>query len=131
MMGDQGRRGRVLVIDDNPLNLKLFTALLEARRYDVSQAAAGYSGLDLAREQQPDLIILDLQLPDISGLEVALALKADHHTRDIPVIALTAFMGDKEPDARAAGCDGFMTKPVSSSEFLTTVEAFLQRIRMS
>jgi two-component system, cell cycle response regulator DivK len=125
---DPSNAERVLVIDDNPLNMKLFTALLESQGYAVLQATAGYAGLALARAQKPDLIILDLQLPDLPGLEVAVTLKADEQTRDIPVMAVTAFMADKERDARESGCDGFMTKPVPAAEFLRTVETLLRRV---
>ena len=135
MTSPQNHRECILIIDDNSLYLQLFSALLAPRDYVVLQAETGNIGLDLARKHQPDLIILDLKLPDLPGIEVATALKADRKTRDIPIITTTAFMetafmNGKEREVRAAGSDHLMTKPVNPGEFLPTVEALLQRVQV-
>jgi two-component system cell cycle response regulator DivK len=120
-------RGKcVLIVDDHPLNRKLFKAYLQAGGYDVLEAVDGSTDLDQAREHQPHLIVLDLQLPDISGFNVARALKADERTRRIPVIAVTASMPNHPAMARQAGCDGFLTKPVTMIDFLTAVRSVVQ-----
>ena len=119
----------VLIVEDNPLNMKLFTAMISAQGYRVLQASDGSHGLDLAHRQHPDLIIMDIQLPGgMSGLEVTHSLKADDTTRDIPIIATTAFAlrGDEEK-ILASGCDGYMAKPIAISEFLEMIEAFIIR----
>lgn len=116
----------VLVIDDNALNLKLFRSLLTSHGYEVLEAATGNAGLHLAQTHHPDLIVLDLQLPDLYGLEVAIALKGNDETARIPVIATTAFLGDWERDAYEAGCDAFLTKPISIARFFATVASVLR-----
>jgi two-component system, cell cycle response regulator DivK len=120
----------VLIVEDNPLNMKLFSAMVAAQGYQVLQASDGARGLDLAHQRHPDLIIMDIQLPGMSGLEVTLSLKADDDTRDIPIIATTAFAlrGDEET-IRASGCDGYMAKPIAISQFLEMLEAFILRRR--
>ena len=119
----------VLVIEDNPLNMKLFCAMIAAQGYDVLQAADGASGLDLAHQLHPDLIIMDIQLPDMSGLDVARILKADEEARDIPIIATTAFAlkGDDEK-ILASGCDAYMAKPIAISQFLELIETFMLKV---
>jgi two-component system cell cycle response regulator DivK len=116
----------VLIVEDNPLNMKLFSAMVAAQGYEVLQAADGSSALDLARERHPDLIIMDLQLPDMSGLDVAQSLKHGDGTSEIPIIATTAYAlrGD-EATIRASGCDGYMAKPIAISEFLELIESFM------
>ena len=116
----------VLIVEDNPLNMKLFTAMIASQGYEVLQANDGPGGLDLAHQQHPDLIILDIQLPGMSGLEVTHSLKAEADTRDIPVIATTAYAlrGDEEK-IWASGCDGYMAKPIAVSEFLDLVRSFM------
>ena len=116
----------VLIVEDNPLNMKLFSAMIRAQGYDVLQAVTGSHGLDLAQRVHPDLIIMDIQLPGMSGLEITHTLKADEATRDIPIIATTAFAlrGDKEK-ILASGCDEFMAKPIAITQFLELVEAFM------
>lgn len=123
------RRKRVLIVEDNPLNMKLFSAMIEAQGYDVLQATDGEHGLHLAQVQQPDLIIMDIQLPDISGTEVTQTLKADKATCDIPIIATSAFVlrGD-EDRIRASGCDGYMAKPIAIVQFLELIESFMVRV---
>lgn len=122
----QVSRKKILVVEDNELSMKLVHDLLEFRGYDILQATLGGDGLRIARESHPDLVLLNLQLPDISGLEVARALKADTATQAIPVVAVTAFaMRGDEERARAAGVDGYVTKPIRIREFLRTVATYL------
>jgi two-component system cell cycle response regulator DivK len=116
----------VLIVEDNPLNMKLFSAMIAAQGYDVLQASSGSQGLDLAQQQQPDLIIMDIQLPGMSGLEVAQNLKSSDATRQIPILATTAFAlrGDDEK-IMASGCDGYMAKPIAISQFLELIETLM------
>ncbi len=115
----------VLVVEDNDLNMKLFHDLLEAHGYIVLQAKDGMEGWRMAREHRPDLILMDIQLPSISGLEATKRLKADETLKSIPVIAITAFAmaGDKEKFLEG-GCDAYIDKPISIPDFLQTVERF-------
>ena len=121
-----GARQCVLIVEDNPLNMKLFSAMIASQGFDVLQASDGLDGLDLAQQRHPDLIIVDIQLPGMSGLDVTHNLKADAATRDIPIIATTAYAlrGDEEK-IRASGCDGYMAKPIAISEFLDLVRSFM------
>jgi two-component system, cell cycle response regulator DivK len=115
----------VLIVEDNPLNMKLFSAMVAAQGCHVLQAEEGARGLDLAHREHPDLIIMDIQLPGMSGLEVTHLLKADPETSDIPIIVTTAYGYDEE--VRASGCDGFMAKPIAIAEFLELVEVLMAR----
>ena len=119
----------VLIIEDNPLNMKLFSAMIAAQGFDVLQATDGVHGLDLAQHRHPDLIIMDIQLPSMSGLDVTRNLKADVATRDIPIIATTAFAmrGDEEM-ILASGCDAYMSKPIAISQFLELIETFMLKV---
>ncbi len=119
----------VLVVEDNDLNMKLFHDVLEAHGYNVLQAKEGMEGWRMAREQRPDLILMDIQLPDVSGLEVTKWLKADETLKSIPVIAITAFAmdGDKEKFLEG-GCDAYIAKPISVPDFLQTVERFAAEV---
>ena len=120
----------VLIVEDNPLNLKLFSAMIASQGYDVVQATDGPGGLDVAHREHPDLIIMDVQLPGMSGLEVAHTLKADDETKDIPIIATTAYaLGGDEEKIRAGGCDGYMAKPIAITEFLALVQRLIVRRR--
>jgi len=121
-------RGCVLIVEDNPLNMKLFSAMVGSQGYDVLQAGDGRAALDLARRHHPNLIIMDLQLPDMSGLDVTRMLKADDDTRDIAIIATTAYAlrGDEEK-IRASGCDGYMAKPIAVSNLLDLIETLITR----
>jgi two-component system cell cycle response regulator DivK len=113
---------KVLVVEDNLANMKLAVLLLETAGHTVLTAKDAEAGLILAREGQPDLILMDIQLPDMDGLEATAVLKGADATRAIPVIALTALVmkGDEER-IRAAGCDGYIAKPLSYREFLATI----------
>jgi two-component system cell cycle response regulator DivK len=117
---------KVLIVEDNDLNMKLFNDLLEAHGYDTLQTRDGVEALRLAREHRPDLILMDIQLPEISGLEVTKWLKEDDNLRAIPVIAVTAFaMKGDEEKIRGGGCEAYIAKPISVTGFLRTVERFL------
>jgi two-component system, cell cycle response regulator DivK len=119
---------KVLVIEDNPANMTLATFLLQSAGQGVLSAIDAEAGLTLAREEQPDLILMDIQLPGMDGLEATALLKADDVTRAIPVIALTALaMKGDEERIRAAGCDGYIAKPLSYKEFLAVIAAQLVR----
>lgn len=117
---------RVLVVEDNPANMTLATFLLESVGHTVLTARDAEAGLAVAREQQPDLILMDIQLPGMDGLQATGLLKQDEATRAIPVIALTALaMKGDEARIRAAGCDGYIAKPLAYREFLATISAHL------
>ena len=112
----------VLIVEDNDLNMKLFHDLLEMRGYNTLQAKDGVEGFEIAREHHPDLILMDIQLPGVSGLEVAKWLKDDGALKSIPVIAITAFaMKGDEKKILEGGCDGYICKPISFPNFLQTV----------
>jgi two-component system cell cycle response regulator DivK len=116
----------VLVVEDNELNMKLFHDLLEANGYDIVQTRNGLEAIDLAREHRPDLILMDIQLPEVSGLEVTKWIKEDDDLRTIPVIAVTAFaMKGDEERIRQGGCEAYLSKPISVSKFVETVKTFL------
>src|SRR6266513_1548344 len=117
---------KVLVVEDNPANMTLSTFLLESVGHSVLKATDAENGLALARAEQPDLILMDIQLPGMDGLRATALLKGDVATRDIPIIALTALaMKGDEERIRAAGCDGYIAKPLAYKEFLTTIAAEL------
>ena len=117
---------KVLIVEDNDLNMKLFNDLLEAHGYNTLQTRDGVEALKLARQHRPDLILMDIQLPEISGLEVTKWLKEDDDLRAIPVIAVTAFaMKGDEEKIRGGGCEAYIAKPISVASFLRTVERFL------
>jgi two-component system cell cycle response regulator DivK len=117
---------RVLVVEDNASNMTLATFLLKSAGHTVLVATDAEAGLTLARAQRPELILMDIQLPGMDGLEATALLKADQVTHDIPVIALTALaMKGDEERIRAAGCDGYIAKPMRYQEFLAAVATFL------
>jgi len=117
----------VLVVEDNELNMKLFHDLLEAHGYNILQTKDGMEALRLARQHRPDLILMDIQLPEVSGLEVTKWLKEDDELRRIPVIAVTAFaMKGDEEKIREGGCEAYIAKPISVTSFLETVRRFLE-----
>ena len=126
--GDRARRTgkRVLIVEDNELNMKLFNDLLEAHGYRTLQTRDGVEALQMAREHRPDLILMDIQLPEVSGLEVTKWIKEDEELRAIPVIAVTAFaMKGDEEKIREGGCEAYIAKPISVMNFLSTVDQFL------
>ncbi|CCG06630.1 FOG: CheY-like receiver [Pararhodospirillum photometricum DSM 122] len=117
---------KILIVEDNDLNMKLFNDLLQANGYETLQAKDGRNVLDLVREHRPDLILMDIQLPEVSGLEITRMLKEDPALRPIPVIAVTAFaMKGDEEKIREGGCEGYIAKPISVASFLQTVARFL------
>lgn len=117
--------GLILVVEDHPQNMMLMSDLLNAAGYQVLQAEDGRQGWELAQEYRPDLIIMDIQLPDVSGLELTKRLKADKELKLIPIIAVTAFamVGDKE-EILEAGCDGYISKPFSVPDVLEIVQRY-------
>ena len=116
----------ILIVEDNELNMKLFNDLLEAHGYRTVQTRSGLEAVGLARQHRPDLILMDIQLPEISGLEVTRRLKEDEELRAIPVIAITAFaMKGDEEKIRQGGCEAYLSKPISIVKFLETVRSFL------
>ncbi len=116
----------VLIVEDNELNMKLFHDLLEAHGYATLQTKDGMEALTLAREHKPDLILMDIQLPEVSGLEVTKWIKEDENLRSIPVVAVTAFaMKGDEEKIREGGCEAYVAKPISVESFINTVKEFL------
>ena len=117
---------KVLIVEDNDLNMKLFNDLLVAHGYGTLQSKHGVEALKLARQHRPDLILMDIQLPEISGLQVTQWIKEDEDLRTIPIIAVTAFaMKGDEEKIREGGCEAYIAKPISTTSFLRTVERFL------
>lgn len=116
----------ILIVEDNELNMKLFHDLLDAHGYKTLQTRNGLEALALAREHRPDLILMDIQLPEVSGLEVTKWLKEDDELCAIPVVAITAFaMKGDEERIREGGCEAYISKPISVSLFLETVRQFI------
>ena len=116
----------ILIVEDNELNMKLLNDLLQAHGYSTLQTMDGRDVIKIAREHNPDLILMDIQLPEISGLEVTKMLKADDDLKSIPVIAVTAFaMKGDEEKIREGGCEGYIAKPISIPTFLDTISKFL------
>jgi len=117
---------RILVVEDNPMNLELVSDVLEAHGYRVLQAETGRKALEIATRELPDLVLMDIQLPEMDGLEVTRRLKHNEITREIKVIALTAHaMRGDEDKAREAGCSGYIAKPINTREFAGMIEEFL------
>ena len=117
---------RILIVEDNDLNLKLFRDLLTAHGYETIETREGIEAITLTRNERPDLILMDIQLPEISGLDVTRQLKAEESLRSIPIIAVTAFaMKDDEEKILSAGCQAYISKPISIVPFLNTVRKFL------
>lgn len=117
---------KVLIVEDNELNMKLFHDLLDAFGYETIQTSDGMAALDLAKEHMPDLILMDIQLPEVSGLEVTKWLKEDEKLNPIPVIAVTAFaMKGDEQRIREGGCQAYLSKPITVSTFMDTVRQFI------
>ena|SRR5688572_11039144 len=119
---------KVLIIEDNAANMKFATFLLESAGHIVLNATDAEAGLTSARGEQPDLILMDIQLPGMDGLAATMLLKRDDATRAIPVIALTALaMKGDEERIRAAGCDGYIAKPFRYQDFLATIAVQLAK----
>ena len=118
---------QVLVIEDNLLNLKLIGAIITAQGYEVLEATTGFLGLELARRHHPALIVMDIRLPDISGLEVTRLLKADVDTADIAVICTSAHAAAGDGTTQEAGCDAFMPKPIMVSDFIQVLRSLVIR----
>lgn len=120
----------VLIVEDNELNMKLFHDLLAAHGYRTIQTRNGLEALELARSHRPDLILMDIQLPEVSGLEVTKWIKEDDDLRSIPIVAVTAFaMKGDEERIRSGGCEAYISKPISVLAFLDTVKRFIGQAR--
>jgi two-component system cell cycle response regulator DivK len=119
-------KNKVLIVEDNELNMKLFDDLLSAHGYQVFKTRDGRQVLELARLNKPDLILMDIQLPEVSGIEVTQWLKADIGLKHIPVVAVTAFaMKGDEDKIRQGGCEDYISKPISIAEFMKVVQKYL------
>lgn len=120
---------KILIVDDNQMNLELVFDLLEVNGYQVLQAEDAKTGIDIAKKEIPDLILMDVQLPGMDGLQATRILKEDVETRDIPIVALTAhaMKGDGGKILKA-GCAGYITKPIDTREFPKTVAGFLRKV---
>ena len=117
---------RILCVEDNPQNMRLVRKILKSHDYELLEAVDGLSGLNMAETENPDLILMDINLPDIDGLEVTRRIKAQEHLKQIPIIALTAnaMFGDEER-CLEAGCDGYIAKPVGKQKLLSNLEDYL------
>lgn len=122
----QKARKKVLIVEDNELNMKLFQDLLEAHGIDTVETRDGQNVLEIARDHAPDLILMDIQLPEISGLDITKSLKDDEDLKSIPVIAVTAFaMKGDEQKIREGGCEDYISKPISVSNFIEVIGKYL------
>lgn len=118
---------KVLIVEDNELNMKLFADLLEAHGYETRQTREGLKAIGIARNFHPDLILMDIQLPEVSGLEVTKWIKDDKDLAGIPVVAVTAFaMKGDEKRIRDGGCEAYIAKPITVTSFLETVRKFVE-----
>ena len=119
---------KVMIVEDNELNMKLFDDLLGAHGYDTIKTRDGTKVLELARQHSPDLIVMDIQLPEVSGLDVTKWLKSDAELKKIPVIAVTAFaMKGDEEKIRQGGCEDYVSKPISIIDFMKVVQKYLEK----
>ncbi len=117
----------ILIVEDNELNLKLFKDLLGSHGYQTTEVTEGTKAYDKIKEVRPDLIIMDIQLPEVSGIDITKRLKADDELKAIPVIAVTAFaMKDDEKKILDAGCEAYISKPIQIGMFLETINKFLE-----
>lgn len=115
----------VLIVEDNELNMKLFNDLLEAHGYQTLKTASGSEAMELARAHKPDLVLMDIQLPEVSGEVVTEWMKADPELKSIPIVAVTAFaMKGDEERIRAKGCEAYLSKPISIGKFIETVRTY-------
>lgn len=118
-------KAKILIVEDNDLNMKLFCDLLEAHSYEALQTKDGVAAIEIAKSAQPSLILMDIQLPEVSGLEITQRIKSDPLTSQIPIVAITAFaMKGDEEKVRDAGCEGYISKPISVKTFIETVNHF-------
>jgi two-component system cell cycle response regulator DivK len=114
---------KVLIVEDDELNMKLFCDLLASHGYDAIKSVDGMRAVEMAKEVQPDLVIMDIQLPQVSGLDLARWIKDDDATRAVPIMAVTAFaMRQDEEEVKEAGCEAYMTKPIQIVPFIEMVE---------
>jgi two-component system cell cycle response regulator DivK len=120
--------GRILYIEDNPQNMRLVRKILKHAGHEVLEAETGKGGIEVAKREKPDIILMDINLPDIDGLDATAHLKKDANLVGVPIIALTAnaMVGDREK-ALAAGCDGYLPKPISRAELVNTVASYLPK----
>ncbi len=115
----------ILIVEDNELNMKLFNDLLEAHGYATLKTSNGIEAIELARKHKPNLILMDIQLPEVSGLEVTKWIKEDEELRYIPIVAVTAFaMKGDEERIREGGCEAYLSKPISVAKFIETVRTY-------
>lgn len=125
---EDGMNKKVLIVEDNELNMKLFHDLLEAHGIGTLETRSGLEVMDIARREKPDLILMDIQLPEVSGLDVTKWLKDDAELKVIPVIAVTAFaMKGDEEKIREGGCEDYISKPISVSRFLEVIQTYLNK----
>lgn len=121
-----------MIVEDNELNMKLFNDLLEAHGYTTVTTRDGSVALEMARNEQPDLILMDIQLPEVSGLDITRQLKSEDDIKHIPVIAVTAFaMKGDEDKIRECGCEGYVSKPISIGSFIETIRDQLEKSKNS
>jgi CheY-like chemotaxis protein len=117
----------ILVVEDNDLNMKLVRSLLEMGNYHVLEAMEAQTGIQLAREHRPDLILMDIQLPGMDGLTATRVIKGDDALKDIPVVAITSYaMEGDEGKSKEAGCAGYIAKPIDTRSFLKTLTQYLE-----
>ena len=118
---------KVLVVEDNELNLRLFCDLLRAHDYDAEAVRDGREAMDRARAFTPDLIVMDIQMPYVTGLELTIAIRADDDLKAIPIMAVTAYAGKGDEERiRTAGADAYVSKPISLIRFIETVEGLVR-----
>lgn len=117
---------KILIVEDNALNMKLFNDLLEAHGFKTVKTSDGSQVIELVRTEMPDLILMDIQLPEISGLDLTRTIKDDDDLKSIPIIAVTAFaMKGDEDKIREGGCEGYISKPISVLDFIATIKQHL------
>ena len=120
------KRKRILVVEDHQLSLTLLKQLLEVHGYEILETPEGLDAIDIAHDEQPDLILMDIGLSDISGLDVTRLLKQDDQTKTIPIIAVTALATpEEEKKGLESGCDAYVAKPITLDNLLRTIESFL------
>ena len=123
---------KILIVEDNPVNMELVVDILENQGYEVHAATNGLEVMSFVKHIRPDLVLMDLQLPGMSGLKVTALLKADSETAEIPVVAVTAFAMDTDEErAREAGCCGVITKPINTREFPRLIKKYLSEMLAS